>query len=199
MRRHICQTSCCWRLSTICLLLNHSVRTWVFESLVHSNLGRPWSFLLGAHVGSLKVLVHRASSGFELLISISLILIDFTSIFSPAKVSLFAWVGSTSWRFIHSCPDSILWNLIVSDILATNVIQLIDFVWPTYRIVGRSLQKLRFWWNNCQIIDWTCVPLIDMHIRSIDSVLSYCSTVETTTSTVAIFSLLVALHSFDTQ
>lgn len=175
------------------------MRAWVFESLIHSNFCSSRSFLLGTHVGSLKILVHGTSSWFQLLISISLSLTYFVGILSPPEISLFAWVGSTSRRLIHSCPDSILWNLIFCDILTTSVIQLVHFVRSSYRIILRSLQKLRLWRSDNQLVDWICTPLIYNHSRLINCVLSYSSTIETTSSTVAIFSPIFALNSFDTQ
>jgi len=196
----VSKTSCSGGLSSICLLLYHRVRAWIFKSLIHSNFCSSRSFLLRTHVGSLEILVHGTSSWFQLLISISFSLAYFVrSIFPLPKISLFAWVGSTRWRFIHSCPDGILRNLIFCDILTASVIQLVHFIWSSYRIILRSLQKLRLWRSDGQLVDWIRTPLIYNHSRLINSVLSYGSTVETTTSTVAIFLSSVTLNSFDTQ
>lgn len=182
--------------------LNHALRSWIFESLIHSNFSSSWSLFLTTHVHSLEVTVHRSSTWLKLLESITLLLwnLDIHVLFL-SKVALFTRISSTCWRFIHSCSKSLLRHMIICrscNVLTTHLISMIDFVRATNWVVIWSIHKLRFRGSYTKVVDRVWIFLVYIHNLLIYRILSNGSTIETTT--VAIFlSLFFCLNSLNAQ
>jgi len=160
-------TSSSRRLGSMHLGLNHNLWARIFESLIHSNFSGSWSLLLSSHICYLKVAVHRATSWFELLETISLLLRYFhIHMLFLAKI-LFTGISCACRRFIHSCPQTFMRNLIFCgrgrDVLTTSIVQLlVHLVRTTNWVAIRSLPKLWLWRNYSKLIDRIWISLVDV-------------------------------------
>lgn len=121
----------------ISILLNGGVWVWGFKSLIQSYLCWFRSFLSLVLKVILEVTVHGSSTGFQLLVCLSMTLLILQMLLFT-KHALFAWICCARWTFVPEGPNHVIWSLV------RLLIHLVSLIWNSHLHRG--------WWGDAQLV-----------------------------------------------